>query len=231
MAEDGKDPQTQARRSPPREPGQLREDLAHGIRRVPQAQPPNDGNLAAERQFQASTSGVTPDSPSSDGKLPQQIPMVRERRVPTDPGRAPALPARAAVGGGLPRHPRVITTPDVSSKRDNYPTGHDSRTASPAASDAERRAPHAGVRMPDSGAPAIGSEAAPAGGESSESAFQDGEFVGIGGGAERRATPARDGQEGDYAEPDGFETVPSPDDHSEQEIASAKAKEPAAPRG
>jgi hypothetical protein len=72
--------------------------------------------------------------------------------------------------------------------------------------------------MPDSGASAIRNGEGTAGGESSESAFQDGEFVGISGPAERRAAPVRDGQEGDCAEPHrlDFETVPSPDDHSEQ---------------
>jgi hypothetical protein len=216
----GEEAQTEARRFPPREPGQLREALAHGIRRVPQARLSNDGNLGAERQSQDAPVGGTPPSPSNDGKFAQQIPVVRERRVSSDPGRAPAAPARAALGG-LPQHPRGITTPDDGR-----------RAASPEALDAEPQTPPDGGRMPDSEAPEIGNGEGPSGGESFESAFQDGEFVGIRGGAERRAAPVRDGQEGDYAEPDGpdFETVPSPDDHSEQEAVSAKAREPA-PRG
>jgi hypothetical protein len=87
--------------------------------------------------------------------------------------------------------------------------------------------------MPESGARASESEAAPAGGETSASAFQDGEFVGIGGGAERRTAQVRDGQEGDYADPDGmdFEAIPSPDDQSGQEVTSGATEALKAPRG
>jgi hypothetical protein len=193
MTEDGQDAQAPARRAPPREPGQLREGLAAadgalGMRRVPPARATNDGNLAAERQRQA-----VPSQAPNDGKF-VQAPPVRERRVPSDPGRAPA-PLAPVAFRGLPRVPtRAVATADDSSSRDSFPSvskpGQRANRASaaegPAAED-DHPISESGATMPRGTAPAAGSRE-----ELTESAFVDGEFVGFGASATREASDGDD---------------------------------------
>lgn len=205
MTDDAQDGQAQPRRAPPREPSQLREGLAAaenalGVRRVAPAQPSNDGNLTAERSRQAAAASRA----SNDGKF-VQTPAVRERRVPSDPGRTPPPPA-SGIRSGLPRSPaKGITTSNDSSRRDSFPSETSGRTAEPWAAQALRQASGTEASVPPGGAVDISVSEQP-------SAFRDGVFVGIGNDADWQG--GRNGQEGDFAERDDmeFEPMPSPDD-------------------
>lgn len=233
MPADGHDTQAQARRgAPPREPSQLREGLAsaHGVRRVPQAQATNDGSLAADRQGLAAPVSARPPHPSNDGKLAQTPPVVRERRIPSDPGRAPA-PSALVNRGGFPRPLRPVETSDDSSRRDSFPPGNGSGSPANVASDAERPASHAGGRMPESGARPADHGAARADGD--RFAFgQTGEFVGLGDGeADDEASRVReDGAEGEHVGSDGMDidTIPSPDGHGSLQGTSGQTGDPEA---